>query len=148
MKDSGLVRLFRATGTEELTATATFHQGGGGATGEGYGLSLALTAEGGARLAVGVPLDGPDRRGGVHLVPLADPGRARLIAPGRAGDLFGWSVGFGGNRLLVGAPDRDGSGAVTVLGRNDTEGTTLSPGAGGVPTPTGGTVTDFGASVG
>ncbi|GAA2862034.1 hypothetical protein GCM10010517_20900 [Streptosporangium fragile] len=148
VKDSGLVQLFRATRTVEIAPAATFHQGSEGTAGEGYGFSLALTADGGVRLAVGVPFDGPDRRGGVHLVPVTDPARARLITHDRPGDLFGWSVGFSGNRLVAGVPDRGVSGAVALLGRNDTEGVLLSPGTGGVPALDGGSSADFGASIG
>ena len=148
VRDSGLVRLFRASGTEEITPMATFDQGAEGVAGDGYGLSLALTGEGGVRLAVGTPFDGPDRRGGVWLVPVRDPARARLIDQAQAGDRFGWSVAFSGNRLVVGVPDCGGSGAVMLLGRNDGTGTLLTPGGGKVPALDGGGSADFGASVG
>lgn len=46
VKDSGLVALFQASGTAEITLARTFDQGTEGAPGEGYGFSLALTAEG------------------------------------------------------------------------------------------------------
>lgn len=127
VRDSGLVRLFQATATEELTPLATLDQGTRGASGDGYGFSLALTGEGGARLAVGIPFGGSGGKGRVEVVPVRDPSAARGVEQGEAGDRFGWAVGFGGNRLVVGAPDRDGSGAVTVLGRNDATGTPLTP---------------------
>ncbi|GAA3134068.1 hypothetical protein GCM10017600_49540 [Streptosporangium carneum] len=148
VKDSGLVRLFRASGTEEVAPLATLDQGADGAAGEGYGFSLAFTGEGGTRLAVGVPFDGPDQRGGVRLVPVRDPARAQLVALGGAGDHFGWSVAFSGNRLVVGAPDHGRSGAVALLGRNDGTGTLLSPGTGEVPALSEGDSADFGATVG
>ncbi|MEV7007157.1 hypothetical protein [Streptosporangium sp. NPDC051022] len=148
VKDSGLVRLFRASATEEITPVATFDQGAEGAAGDGYGFSLALTGEGGARLAVGVPFGGPGRRGGVRLIPVGDPARARRIDQGGAGDHFGWSVAFSGNRLVVGAPDHGSSGAVALLGRNDDTGILLSPGTGRVPALNDGGSADFGAAVG
>ncbi|MFC3985745.1 hypothetical protein [Streptosporangium jomthongense] len=142
VRDSGLVRLFHSSATEEITSLATLDQGSRGATGDGYGFSLALTGEGGARLAVGAPFGGPGGRGRVVVVPVRDPSAARVVERGKAGDRFGWAVGFGGNRLVVGAPDRDGSGAVTVLGRNDTVGTPLPP------AQDDGEPAEFGASVG
>ncbi|MEV8635973.1 hypothetical protein AB0395_30375 [Streptosporangium sp. NPDC051023] len=148
VKDSGLVRLFRASSSEEIAPMTTFDQGPEGAAGEGYGFSLAFAGEGGARLAVGVPFDGPDQRGGVRLIPVRDPAGARLVGQGGAGDHFGWSVAFSGNRLVVGAPDHGVSGAVTVLGRNDGAGTLLSPGTGKVPALGDGGSADFGAAVG
>ncbi|WP_326825771.1 hypothetical protein [Streptosporangium sp. NBC_01756] len=148
VKDSGLVALFQASGTAEITLARTFDQGTEGAPGEGYGFSLALTAEGGVRLAVGVPFDGPDQRGGVQVIPLGNPGQAGPVAWGRAGDHVGWAVGFSGNRLVAGAPDQGASGAVTLLGRNDATGIRLAPGAGQVPAVDGGGPADFGAAVG
>ncbi|MGV9778418.1 hypothetical protein [Streptosporangium sp. NPDC003464] len=148
VKDSGLVRLFQASSTAEITAAGAFDQGAEGAAGEGYGFSLAFTGEAGARLAVGVPFDGPDQRGGVWLTPVREPGRARLVGRGGPGDRSGWSVGFSGNRLVVGAPDRGAAGAVTLLGRNDATGIPLSPGTGEVPGVAGGGSADFGAAVG
>lgn len=148
VKDSGLVHLFQASSTAEITPAGVFDQGPEGAAGEGYGFSLAFTGEGGARLAVGVPFDGPDQRGGVRLVPVRDPGRSRLVGRGEPGDRAGWSVGFSGNRLVVGAPDRNGSGAVALLGRNDSTGIPLAPGTGKVPALDGGGPADFGAAVG
>ncbi|MFF5206565.1 hypothetical protein [Streptosporangium sp. NPDC000396] len=148
VKDSGLVQLFQASSTSEITPAGTFDQGAEGAAGEGYGFSLAFTGQEGARLAVGVPFDGPDRRGGVRLVPVGNPGQARLIDQGKPGDHFGWSVAFSGNRLLVGVPDRGASGAVALLGRNDDTGVWLSPGNGRVPVLDGGGQADFGAAVG
>ncbi|ACZ91262.1 FG-GAP-like repeat-containing protein [Streptosporangium roseum] len=148
VKDSGLVHLFQASSTAEITPAGVFDQGAEGAAGEGYGFSLAFTGEGGARLAVGVPFDGPDQRGGVRLVPVRDPGQTRLVGRGGPGDRSGWSVGFSGNRLVVGAPDRNGSGAVALLGRNDSTGIPLAPGTGKVPALDGGGPADFGAAVG
>ncbi|GAA4234459.1 hypothetical protein FHR32_001955 [Streptosporangium album] len=148
VKDSGLVTLFQASSTAEITPAGTFDQGAEGAPGEGYGFSLALTAEGGVRLAVGVPFDGPDQRGGVWVIPVGDPGQARLAAQGGAGDHVGWAVGFSGNRLVTGAPDKGTPGALTLLGRNDATGIPLAPGAGQVPLIDGGGSVDFGAAVG
>ncbi|WP_371782916.1 FG-GAP repeat protein [Streptosporangium subroseum] len=147
VKDSGLVQLFQSSGAAAMAPSATFDQGPEGVTGDGYGFSLALTGEGGARMAVGVPFDGPDRRGGVHLVPMGDASQARMINQSEPGDHFGWSVAFSGNRLVIGAPDRGASGTVLLLGRNDTEGIPLSPGAGKVPALNGGASADFGAAV-
>jgi hypothetical protein len=147
VKDSGLVQLFQASGTAEITSVRTLDQGSEGSPGEGYGFSLAFTGEEGARLAVGTPFDGQDQRGGVWLVPVAGSSQARLIDQSGPGDHFGWSVAFSGNRLVIGAPDRGNSGTVVLLGRNDTEGTPLSPGAGKVPALDGGASVDFGAAV-
>ncbi|MEU0483911.1 FG-GAP-like repeat-containing protein [Streptosporangium sp. NPDC006013] len=148
VQDSGLVQLFQASSTLEIAPAATFDQGSEGAAGEGYGFSLAFTASGGVRLAVGVPFDGPDRRGGVRLEPVSDPSGSRLITQSQAGDHFGWSVGFSGNRLVVGAPDQAGVGTVILLGRNDAQGIPLSPGTGKIPALDGGASADFGAAVG
>ncbi|GAA3018625.1 hypothetical protein [Streptosporangium longisporum] len=148
VQNSGIVQLFQASSSLEITASATFHQDTGAAPGEGYGSSLALTAEGGVRLAVGVPFDGTDRRGGVHLMTVGDGTPGRTISQSGAGDHFGWSVGFSGNRLVVGAPDRGGSGAVVLLGRNDAEGVVLAPGTGRVPLLDGAVPVEFGAGVG
>ncbi|MEU8039092.1 FG-GAP-like repeat-containing protein [Streptosporangium sp. NPDC049078] len=150
VKNSGLVQLFQSSGTEAITPLATLHQGSEGAPGEGYGFSLAFTGEGGGgevRLAVGVPFDA-DGQGGVRLITMGEQGPGRLITQNGAGDHFGWSVGFSGNRLVAGAPDRGGAGAVVLLGRNDTEGVPLSPGTGGIPALEGAASVDFGASVG
>ncbi|MFD0891216.1 FG-GAP repeat protein, partial [Streptosporangium algeriense] len=46
VRDSGLVRLFRSSATEEITPLTTLGQGAKGAPGDGYGFSLALTGEG------------------------------------------------------------------------------------------------------
>ncbi|MGJ6961003.1 hypothetical protein ACSDR0_03755 [Streptosporangium sp. G11] len=151
VKDSGLVQLFQASGTQVITPIATFHQGQEGAPGEGYGFSLAFTGEGGqgeVRLAVGVPFDGPGGQGGVRLLTIGEQGAGRLVTQSTAGDHFGWSVGFSGNRLVVGAPDRGGAGAVVLLGRNDTEGIPLSPGTGKIPALEGAASADFGTAVG
>lgn len=149
VKDAGFVRLFQASGTEELTPVATFEPGSQGVAGGGYGFSLALTGEGGeARLAVGTPFGGTDGRGGVWLVPVRNPAGARLIEQGEAGDHFGWSVTFSGNRLVAGLPDHGVSGAVALIGRNDGTGTLLAPATGGVPAVDGGTSADFGAAAG
>ncbi|MEU4835953.1 hypothetical protein [Streptosporangium sp. NPDC023615] len=145
--DTGLVQLFQASSSLELTTAATIHRDGGGTAGDGYGSSLALTAEGGVRLAVGVPFDGADQRGAVHLMTVGDGTPGRMIVQSGAGEHFGRSVGFSGNRLVVGAPDRGGSGAVVLLGRNDTEGTVLAPGTGGIPVPAGAVPVEFGAGV-
>ncbi|MGC5016676.1 hypothetical protein ACLQ2R_38430 [Streptosporangium sp. DT93] len=146
--DTGLVQLFQASSSLELTTAATLHQDTGNATGDGYGMSLALNAEGGVRLAVGVPFDGKDQKGGVHLVTVGDGTPGRMIAQGGAGDHFGRSVGFSGNRLVVGAPDRAGSGAVVLLGRNDAEGLVLAPGTGRIPDVDGAAPVEFGSTVG
>ncbi|WP_433245727.1 hypothetical protein ACQPYK_43950 [Streptosporangium sp. CA-135522] len=150
VEDSGLVRLFRAAGTAQLTPAGVFDQGAEGAAGDGYGFSLAFGGgESGedTRLAVGIPFRGPQQRGGVRLVPVRDPGQARLVGRGGPGDRSGWAVGFSGNRLVVGAPDRGASGAAALLGRNDATGITLTPGTGKVP-GVGGESADFGAAVG
>ncbi|MEU4541312.1 hypothetical protein AB0G15_41410 [Streptosporangium sp. NPDC023825] len=150
VKDSGLVQLFQSSGVQEISPIATLHQGAEGAEGEGYGFSLAFTGEGAGeiRLAVGVPFDGTGGQGGVRLITMGEPDAGTLVTQSEAGDHFGWSVGFSGNRLVVGAPDRGGAGAVVLLGRNDTEGTPLSPGAGKIPTLEGAASADFGAAVG
>jgi hypothetical protein len=147
VKDSGLVQLFQASDSAELTSVRTLDQGSEGSPGEGYGFSLALTGEEGARLAVGTPFDGQDQRGGVWLVPMAGTSQARLLDQSEPGDHFGWSVSFSGNRLVIGVPDRGNSGTAVLLGRNDAEGTPLSPGTGKVPALNGGASIDFGAAV-
>jgi len=150
VKNSGLVQLFRSSGTRGITPVATLHQGPEGAPGEGYGFSLAFTGEGGGevRLAVGVPFDAGGQ-GGVRLITMGEQGPGRLITQSGTGDHFGWSVGFSGNRLVAGAPDEGGAGAVVLLGRNDAEGGRLSPGTGGIPALEGAAASaDFGAAVG
>ncbi|WP_326644932.1 FG-GAP-like repeat-containing protein [Streptosporangium sp. NBC_01755] len=148
VKDSGLVQLFLASSSLEITAAATFHRGSEGAPDEGYGTSLAFSSADDVRLAVGVPFDGPDQRGGVRLLTMGEEGAGRLIAQSQAGDHFGWSVGFSGNRLVVGAPDREGAGEVVLLGRNDAQGVPLSPGTGRIPALEGAASADFGSAVG
>ncbi|GAA4203082.1 hypothetical protein GCM10022252_60170 [Streptosporangium oxazolinicum] len=150
VKDSGLVQLFLASSTQAVTPLGTLHQGSEGAPGEGYGFSLAFTGEGGegeVRLAVGVPFDSGGQ-GGVRLITMGEQGAGRLVTQSGTGDHFGWSVGFSGNRLVAGAPDRGGAGAVVLLGRNDTEGIQLSPGTGRIPALEGAASADFGAAVG
>jgi hypothetical protein len=147
VKDSGLVQLFQASSTAEITFVRTLDQGAEGNAGDGYGFSLAFTGEGGARLAVGTPFDGQDQRGGVWLMPVAGSSQGRLIGQSGPGDHFGWSVAFSGNWLVIGVPDQGNSGMVVLLGRNDTEGTPLSPGTGKVPALDGGASADFGAAV-
>ncbi|MER5646210.1 hypothetical protein [Streptosporangium sp. NPDC002524] len=150
VKDSGLVQLFQSSGDREVSPLATLHQGAEGAEGEGYGFSLAFTGEGAGevRLAVGVPFDGTGGQGGVRLVTLGEQATSTLVAQSEAGDHFGWSVGFSGNRLVVGAPDRGGAGAVVLLGRNDPQGIPLSPGTGKIPALEDAASADFGSAVG
>lgn len=150
VKDSGLVQLFQSSGDQEISPLTTLHQGAEGAGGEGYGFSLAFTGEGSGevRLAVGVPFDGTGGQGGVRLITIGEQAASTLVAQSEAGDHFGWSVGFSGNRLVVGAPDRGGAGAVVLLGRNDPQGIQLSPGTGKIPALEGAASADFGAAVG
>ncbi|GAA3409669.1 FG-GAP-like repeat-containing protein [Streptosporangium vulgare] len=150
VKDSGLVQLFQSSGDREINPLTTLHQGAEGAEGEGYGFSLAFTGEGAGevRLAVGVPFDGTGGQGGVRLITIGAQATSTLVSQSEAGDHFGWSVGFSGNRLVVGAPDRGGAGAVVLLGRNDSQGIPLSPGTGKVPALEGAASADFGAAVG
>ncbi|MBG0814938.1 hypothetical protein [Planomonospora sp. ID82291] len=148
VKDSGLVQLFQASGTAEVTPGPVLSRGAEGSPGGGYGSALAFAAGGDVRLAVGAPFDGPDQRGGVHLVPLADPARARTVHGTEPGGRLGWSLAAGGNKLVAGAPDHGPSGAVALLGRNDGAFTLLSPGAGRIPAVTGGASVDFGAAAG
>ncbi|MEU8382817.1 VCBS repeat-containing protein [Streptosporangium sp. NPDC048865] len=150
VKDSGLVQLFQASATQEIASLATLHQGAEGAGGEGYGFSLAFAGEsaGEVRLAVGVPFDGTGGQGGVRLVTLGEQAADTLVTQGDAGDHLGWSVGFSGNRLVAGAPDRGGAGAAVLLGRNDARGVPLSPGTGKIPVLEGAASADFGSAVG
>jgi hypothetical protein len=148
VKDSGLVQLFQASSTAEITPGPVLSRGAEGFPGGGYGSALAFASGGDVRLAVGVPFDGPDQRGGVHLVPLADPARARTVRGTEPGGRLGWSLAASGNKLVAGAPDHGPSGAVALLGRNDGAFTLLSPGAGRIPAVTGGASVDFGAAAG
>ncbi|GLW07257.1 hypothetical protein Misp01_23870 [Microtetraspora sp. NBRC 13810] len=138
-RDTGLVHLLRPG----LRQGTTFHRGSG--PGDAFGFSLALTATGqdGVRLAVGIPLAGPDDRGAVQVIPLDAPGQATLLtAPqSRPGDHFGWSVAFSGNRLAAGIPDAPGGGALALLGRMRGAFTMPPPASPGLPT-------DIGASLG
>ncbi|MDF5757710.1 hypothetical protein [Spongiactinospora sp. TRM90649] len=154
--DAGLVHVFRSTGGRELVKGDTIRQGDGStegtaATGDGFGFSVALTAGPDAqdvRLAAGIPFDGPERRGAVQLVPLADRAGDRLLTSPtpRPDEHFGWAVAFTGNRLAAGAPDSGtgsgGGGAVGLLGRNEGAFTQVAPAPGG-----GGAPVDFGASL-
>ncbi|MFC4058479.1 hypothetical protein ACFOWE_09250 [Planomonospora corallina] len=148
VEDSGLVQLFQAASTAEVTPAYLLHQGALGASGEGYGSALAFAGGGDVRLAVGTPFDGQDRRGSVRLVPLADRDRAQPVEGPSPGARFGWSVAASGNKLVAGAPDHGPSGAVALLGRNDGAVTLLSPGTGRIPAVTGGASVDFGAATG
>ncbi|MCT9931545.1 hypothetical protein N5079_15115 [Planotetraspora sp. A-T 1434] len=79
-------------------------------------------ALGGAFLVVGVPGESyptAPESGAVHLLPIEGVSGGRMIREAQPGayDHFGWSVsGAGDDWLLVGAPDRGVTGAVTVMG--------------------------------
>ncbi|GIH91619.1 hypothetical protein ACFFMN_29795 [Planobispora siamensis] len=148
VKDSGLVQLFQASSTAEITPAATFHRDREGAEGDGYGYAVAFSEGEGLRLAVGIPFAGSDKTGAVSLISVGDPGEARLVSGESAGERFGWSVASAGNKLVVGAPDRKGSGGAALLGRNDGAVTPAAPGAGQLPVLDGGASVDFGAAVG
>ncbi|MBG0819279.1 FG-GAP repeat protein [Planomonospora sp. ID91781] len=148
VRDSGLVQLFQASSTAEITPGPVLSRGAEGSPGGGYGSALAFASGGDVRLAVGVPFDGPEQRGGVHLVPPADPARSRMVSGTAPGGRLGWSLASAGNKLVAGAPDHGPSGAVALLGRNDGAVTLLSPGAGRIPAVTGGASVDFGAAAG
>ncbi|GIH99116.1 FG-GAP repeat protein [Planobispora takensis] len=148
VKNSGLVQLFQASSTAEITPAATFHRDREGVAGDGYGYAVAFSEGGGLRLAVGIPFAGSGRTGAVNLITVGDPDQTRLVTGESAGERFGWSVASAGNKLVVGAPDREGSGGAALLGRNDGAVTPVAPGAGQLPVLDGGASVDFGAAVG
>lgn len=85
-----------------------------GATGDCFGISMALDGE---TLAVGAfnkSINGAAGRGAVYVFARTNSGwiqTARVIAPdGAAGDAFGWRVDLSGGKLVVGAPNRDSAG--------------------------------------
>lgn len=95
-------------GVEKLTA-------GDGASGDGFGYSVAL---GGGTLLVGAPYDddGGAQSGSVYVFERQGGGwvqAAKLTATDRApGSLFGWSVALSGDRAAIGARlDRGGAAA-------------------------------------
>ncbi|GAA3442336.1 FG-GAP repeat protein [Planomonospora venezuelensis] len=149
VKDSGVVQLFQASSTAEITPGPTFGQGREGVAGDGYGFAVAFSEGGELRLVVGVPFRGPDQRGSVSLFPVGGgSGRARVVDGTGPGERFGWSVAASGNKIVAGAPDRGTSGGVTLLGRNDGAATPAAPGAGKVPALDRGGSADFGSATG
>jgi hypothetical protein len=151
VRDSGLVHVLRSPDGTKLIKGDTIFQGGASiegepGVGEGFGFAVALGDDSGdIQLAVGVPFDGEDGRGAVQVVPLRTPAQDRLITAGtaQAGDHFGWSVGFSGNRVVAGAPDAAGGGTVGVAGGEEAAFTLLDP----APAPGGDEPADFGVSV-
>ncbi|RBQ16841.1 hypothetical protein DP939_27620 [Spongiactinospora rosea] len=134
---AGLVHVF-AGGLKKGVTVAR-----GDRAGAGFGFSVALspaTPDDGVRLAAGVPYAGPDARGAVWLVPLADRTAGRLITSPAAGAHFGWAVAFTGNRLLIGSPDTAPGGSAGLLGRNQSASTPITPAPGTAPV-------DFGAAI-
>ncbi|MFG3439191.1 hypothetical protein ACGF0J_18260 [Nonomuraea sp. NPDC047897] len=97
-----------------LTPVRTVRQRGG----QGFGFSLAASPDG--RLAIGAPYGG-----GVRLVSFRDAAEDRMAVP--PGDLAGYAVAFGGNKLYVGQPDATPYGEVSVLGRNSGDLRALQP---------------------
>ncbi|TDE41320.1 hypothetical protein E1295_30900 [Nonomuraea mesophila] len=95
---------------------------------QAFGFSLATSDDG--KLAIGAPYGG-----GVRVVSWQDPSEERIL-PTRDG-LFGWSVAFSGNKLVVGQPDAQPYGKVAVTGRNAETPRPLQPPKGA----------DFGVSV-
>lgn len=150
VRNSGLVHVLRTNG-RELTKGVTIFRDADGIEGEAgadaaFGFSVALgTVQGekSPRLAVGVPFDGPDRKGSVQLVPLADPKQDTLLTAPGSGRLLGWSVAFSGNRVVAGIPDGDAGGSIGVVGRNQKEFGLIAP----KPLSGDGIVADVGASL-
>ena len=100
-------------GAESLAALA-FPVGADLASGDDFGFSVAA---GGTRLAVGVPYDdhsGVSDAGSIRVFRREAAGwmlEATLVAPAPATrDYFGWSVALDGERLVVGAKDRERNG--------------------------------------
>jgi hypothetical protein len=110
-----------------------------------FGFSLAFA---GASLLVGAPgesMPGAPESGAVHVVPLAGSPGSRVLREDVPApyDHFGWSVsGAAGGRFLVGAPDRGGTGAVTLVGSGIWH--ELLPGG---ASPSGKEAFDFGAAL-
>ncbi|MCD0451424.1 VCBS repeat-containing protein [Actinocorallia sp. API 0066] len=128
---AGIVALLRSTG-DGLTPLDPVRQRTDGVPYEEaedqYGWSVALTAEDGVKVAVGVPFDEAEQsrpdNGWVHLVSVADRNDAILVdalnsdMPGDAGpyDRFGWSVGFVPGALVIGVPDdQENPGGSVIL---------------------------------
>lgn len=99
-QDAGMVQLWAGlTPTRTVTVAGT----------KGLGWALAFTGDG--KLAMGHPYT-KGATGGVH-TSTVDGTVAALPAPPQPGQRYGWSLTADGpSGLLIGAPDRDGVGAV------------------------------------
>ncbi|QFY12839.1 hypothetical protein GBF35_45335 [Nonomuraea phyllanthi] len=95
---------------------------------QAFGFSMATSADG--RLAIGAPYGG-----GVRVISWKDAAEDRRLPAGDG--LFGWSVAFSGNKLIVGQPDAQPYGRISVTGRNSDALQPIQPTQGA----------DFGASV-
>ncbi|WP_066371831.1 hypothetical protein [Herbidospora mongoliensis] len=106
-QDAGMVQLWAdLTPTRTITAPGT----------TGLGWAVAFTADG--KVAMGHPYT-KGAMGGVH-TSTVDGTVAALPVPPQPGQRYGWSLTADGpSGLLIGAPDRDGVGAVfTAAGTN------------------------------
>ncbi|MFC4534206.1 hypothetical protein [Sphaerisporangium dianthi] len=154
VEDAGLVQLFsggrsardpRPAGTlwQETEATEVSEPH------DAFGFSLAFS--GSRDLLVGAPYDGDGSHpetGAVHMLTLGetDPASGEPVNPGRplarAGHLtrarnpqsfehFGWAVsGAGDGWAVIGAPDRDGTGAIGLVPLGGADAVPLRPGDG------------------
>ncbi|GAA0399740.1 hypothetical protein GCM10009530_59380 [Microbispora corallina] len=116
VRDAGAVLLFQAAGPGPRFVRL-LREGAVAGTGDRFGFSLAFA---GPFLVAGSPgsgLPGAPESGAAHVMALAGPPERRTLTERdpRPYDHFGWSVsGTPDGRLLVGAPDRGVTGAVTV----------------------------------
>jgi hypothetical protein len=95
---------------------------------QAFGFSMAASADG--RLAIGAPYGG-----GVHVTSWKNPADDTKLTTTEG--LFGWSVAFSGNKLLVGQPDGQPYGKVELSAKNADKPQPLQPPKGA----------DFGVSV-
>ncbi|MGW4639158.1 hypothetical protein ACWEN6_11540 [Sphaerisporangium sp. NPDC004334] len=170
-RDAGIVQIFSGARTAPEPVPAwTFWQGNVGEISEprdAFGFSLAFS--GGRDLVVGAPFDGDGTHpetGAVHVLtltpagtafgptpstepPLAQPARLVRSRGPQSFEHFGWSVsGAGEGWVIVGAPDRDGAGAIGLVRMGGMDAEPLRPGDGHIlPFDRTHHPTDFGATV-